>query len=145
MSDKNLRGMTAPTVLFSEFDGDPERLRFAWECCGHVVMNISDLPTTVLVRHDVSRFMLRFLRLSLQTPTTKTPPAEPTGRVAAGARFSINPAPYDRNRWRTRALPSSEESALRAASSQPSDHEVKCSRSACRHFRREVNAHGRRR
>ena len=40
-------------------------------------------------------------------PTTKTPPAEPTGRVAAGARFSINPAPYDRNRWRTRALPSS--------------------------------------
>ena len=114
MSDKNLRGMTAPTVLFSEFDGDPERLRFAWECCGHVVMNISDLPTTVLVRHDVSRFMLRFLRLSLQTPTTKTPPAEPTGRVAAGARFSINPAPYDRNRWRTRALPSSEESALRA-------------------------------
>jgi hypothetical protein len=32
-----------------------------------VVMNISDLPTTVLVRHDVSRFMLRFLRLSLQT------------------------------------------------------------------------------
>jgi hypothetical protein len=38
-----------------------------------------------------------------------------------------------------------EESALRAASSQPSDHEVKCSRSACRHFRREVNAHGRRR
>jgi hypothetical protein len=41
-------------------------LRFAWECCGHVVMNISDLPTTVLVRHDVSRFMLRFLRLSLQ-------------------------------------------------------------------------------
>jgi hypothetical protein len=38
-----------------------------------------------------------------------------------------------------------EESALRAASSQPSDHEVKCSRSACRHFKREVDAHGRRR
>jgi hypothetical protein len=67
MPDKNLRGMTAPTVLFGKFYGGAERLRFAWESRCHVVMCISDLPATLVVHHDVSRFMQSLLPLSLRT------------------------------------------------------------------------------
>jgi hypothetical protein len=42
MPDKNLRGMTALSVLFRQFDSSAERLCFAWESCGHMAMSISD-------------------------------------------------------------------------------------------------------
>jgi hypothetical protein len=67
MPDKNLRGMTALSVLFGQLYCSAERLRFAWESCGNMAMSISDLPSAILVHHDVSRFMQRFLQLWLRT------------------------------------------------------------------------------
>jgi hypothetical protein len=67
MPDKNLWGMTALSVPFCQFDCSAERLCFAWDTCGHMAMSISDLPSTTLVHHDVSRFMQRFLQLWLRT------------------------------------------------------------------------------
>jgi hypothetical protein len=61
--DKNLRGMTALSVLFGQFYCSAQRLRFAWENRCHMAMNVSDLPTAILIHHDVSRFEQRFLQL----------------------------------------------------------------------------------
>ena len=64
MPDKNLRGMTALSVFFGKFYCSAERLCFAWEICDHMAMSISDLPSAILVHHDVSRFVQRFLQIA---------------------------------------------------------------------------------
>src|ERR1700730_13568649 len=51
--------MTALSVLFRQFDSSAERLRFAWESCGHMAMSISDLPSAILVHHDGLRKLTR--------------------------------------------------------------------------------------
>ena len=53
MPDKNLRGMTALSVFFGKFYCSAERLCFAWEICNHMAMSISDLPSAILVHHDM--------------------------------------------------------------------------------------------
>ena len=62
MPHQNLRSMTVLSVLFGQFYCSAQRLCFAWESCGHMAMSISDLPSAILVHHDVSRFEQRFLQ-----------------------------------------------------------------------------------
>ena len=90
MANKNLWGMIALSVLFGQLYCSAERLSFAWESCCHRAMSISDLPLTILARHDVSRFMhassymashnFRSLRKATRGFAAGSVAMEPTGR-----------------------------------------------------------------
>jgi hypothetical protein len=45
MPDKNLRSLTALSVLFGQFYCSAERLCFAWESCCDMAMSDADLPS----------------------------------------------------------------------------------------------------
>jgi hypothetical protein len=74
MPDKDLRGMTALSVFFGKFYCSAERLCFAWEICNHMAMSISDLPSAILVHHDISRFVQRFLQIASPSKRAASPP-----------------------------------------------------------------------